>query len=179
MLSEEEIKYIKKSLISKLKFLRYMAYAMTLFFLFLCAIPAAFYELKNGNIINAILAILACTLYPATFGLAFWALIEFVTGNHLFKFIKGKYAVTKEILHEKYKEISHIDFDRPYKRHYVNYCNTNGHTKVMFADENSYINAEIGCTVIVIQFVKDKSDMLAFALPNKSLQSKNVRDNEF
>lgn len=61
-----------------------------------------------------------------------------------------------------------MDLDKPYKRQYVYYCDTDGHTRVIFADKNSYMNAEIGCTVIVIQFGENKNNMLAFVLHNRT-----------
>lgn len=45
------------------------------------------------------------------------------------------------------------------------YCDTEKHTRVRFADEDSYRNAEIGCTAIVIQFGENKNNTLAFVLP--------------
>ncbi|MDE5830738.1 MAG: hypothetical protein K2H53_03565, partial [Clostridia bacterium] len=98
MLSKQEKKYIKKSLINKLKILRYMAYTMIAICFFLVEIPIFFNHLKNGNIIDAIISILGI-IYPAIFFLGFYILIEFISGNQIFKFIRGKYTVSKEIIY--------------------------------------------------------------------------------
>lgn len=45
------------------------------------------------------------------------------------------------------------------------YCDTEKYTRVRFADEDSYRNAEIGCMAIVIQFGENKNNTLAFVLP--------------
>lgn len=104
MLSENENEYIKKSLINKLKFWRYMAYIMISISLFWLGFPASFYELKKGNIVNAIISILVSILYPAVFFFGICVLFEFITGNQLFRFIRGKYVVARETLYGKYSE---------------------------------------------------------------------------
>lgn len=170
MLTFEEKRYIKKSLIERLKLLRYMYYAMIIICLIFIGLPMAFKYLKEGNFIRVFTSILGL-IYPIIiFGL-FYLLIEFISGNPIFKFYKGNYTVSKEVLYGKYRETSSVHATlQGSNTHWLRktsncFCDTENHTHITFANEENYRNAEEGKEVIVIKFGKNINNILVFTLP--------------
>lgn len=172
MLNEEERKYIKRALTKRLKYLRYMVYAMIMICLLFIALPMTFRYLLDGDILHAITSILGI-IYPIMFFGGFYLLFEFISGNQIFIFIKGNYIVSREIIYNKYRTDSMVSSSIQGKgthwlRQTSNYfCDTQNHTRVLFIDDESYRNAEIGKTAIVIQFGKNANNIEAFVLPQK------------
>lgn len=170
MLSKEEKKYIKKALFQKLKFLRYMVYAMLVLCMLFVGLPMSFQCLVDGDILHAITSILGI-IYPTLFFGGFYLLIEFFSGNQIFKFIKGNYTVSREILHSKYiatevnDSTSSINSLNIQRTTFDYFCDTQNHTKVSLIDEDSYRNAQVGGIAIIIQFGKNKNNIVAFVLP--------------
>ncbi|MDE5831151.1 MAG: hypothetical protein K2H53_06055, partial [Clostridia bacterium] len=76
--------------------------------------------------------------------------------------IYTKYRENKTNINTFMPESSHSTYTS-----HIDYCDTEKHTRVQFIDEDSYRNAEIGCTAIVIQFGQNKNNTAAFVLPEK------------
>ena len=171
-LTKKEKRFIRKELLGRLKLLRYMGYAiMVICFLFV-EIPMFIKFMKEGQTLKAITSIFGL-IYPATVFAGFYMLIEFITGNKIYKFIRGKYTVSRELIYAKHREYSEtLDTSLPhsmgvYEETYSNYCDTSGHTRINVIGEESYGNAEIGKIGIVIQFGNNKNDVTIFVPPNE------------
>lgn len=107
MLSKEERKYIKKALIERLKYIRYILYLMIIICLLFIVLPMSFRYLLEGDIIHAITSILGI-IYPILFFGGLYLFLEFISGNQIFKVIKGNYIVSREIIYNKYRTDSMV-----------------------------------------------------------------------
>lgn len=172
MLDNEEKKFIRKALTCKLKYLRYMVYAMIFICFIFVGIPIFFKYFIRGEICQAFVQLIGL-IYPITFFLGFYLFMEFITGSQIFKFIRGNYVVSREIIYAKYRNFYEVNSsmsgpgDYFYRTVYSDYCVTEKHARVNFVDEESYYNASIGNIGIVIQFGNNKNNIAIFVPPNK------------
>lgn len=168
MLNSEEKRYIRKSLIENLKYLRYLVYVMLIVCIFIEVFGFIPKYLKENDILGAITSIFGL-LYPILFFGGFYLFFEIITGNQIFKFLTGNYTVSKEILHSKYSISTTVTRKIGYRYNdvYNYYCDTQDNTRLLFSNTDSYRNAEIGSIVIILSFGKNKNNKLAFALPKK------------
>lgn len=169
-LTHKEKAFIKKELLARLKYLRYMVHAMVIICIILIDIPIFVSHLKEGEIVKALVSTLGL-LYPILFFGGFYLLFEFLSGNQIFKFMKGDYTFTRETIAAKYRETGsapdtfmHQGLHK-HRRTYTDYCDTIGHSRVPVEGEESYRNADNGKTCIVIQFGKNKNNVALFVPP--------------